>query len=328
MADSGAPLRRSDRLASVGGDNAGNDKEQQHEVPAADEGADAGNAPAQNEANQAVAAADVAAAALADAPENVQMQAAMSNAAAVHSGATASRAPVGSDWNVDSLTAAFANARVHKVPECFKLPTFKGSYEESKHVPSFIKRVDAYFTYHKIGDSTSQLAALYSCFPIGTPAALWFEDTVTSMYSFEDFQVQFRERFHLQTADRAQYITKLESFHQRSTDNVISYYTGLTEIFNILSQLGVTFLPLQMKHKFISGLRPHLRAVVLTQESISELTLQKALTIAMNYECNMPPVRAAPALQASGVGDNANQADAAVQCGYCKRTGHVTNVLE
>ena len=211
---------------------------------------------------------------------------------------------------------------MHKPPDCLKLSTFQGTYEESATVPSFLRRTAAYMTYHKLTEPATQLAALYSCFPMGTASALWFEKAVSTMTNFADFRAQFVERFHLEIADRTKYLGKLETFHQRSGDSVISYYSGLTEMYDNLAQLDMIFHPDQVKMKFIAGLRPDLRAVVLTQESIYPLSQQTALTIAMNHERNLPRVaRPIPTLNALGV-DDEGDADGP-PCGYCKQTGHV-----
>ena len=82
------------------------------------------------------------------------------------------------------------------------------------------------------------------------------------MSDFDDFQVKFAERFHLEVADRTKYVGQLEQFHQRSADRVITYYSQLIEIYDNLEQLDMVFHPDQIKLKFITGLRPELRAAV------------------------------------------------------------------
>ena len=284
-----------------------------------------------------------------DAHGNAADSAAMATSAALDAGASADRAaasatqaagaisrmsPEGSAWNVASLTEALANTRVHKPPDCLKLPTFKGTYAESPFVPSFLRRATAYMSYHNLIESQTQLAALYSCFPMGTASALWFEKAVPAMSNFEDFRVQFAERFHLNVADRTKYLSKLNKFAQRPQDSVISYYSSLTELYDNLGQVGLTFHPDEIKMKFIDNLRPELCATVMTQESISPLALEKALTIAMNHE-RLLPKRAAPttngnarpALNAAGTGNGGNQnaggKKKAFACNFCKQPGHI-----
>ena len=228
-----------------------------------------------------------------------------------------------------TLSAALANAHVAQAAGLSEAWAHsKACMRNRRRCRRSFVVLSAYFVYHKLTETATQLAALYACFPFGSAAALWFENSVNSMANIDDFEAQFRTRFHLHIADRTKYLHKLESFHQRSNDSVISFYSLMTETYDNLQQLDMTFHEDQIKMKFITGLRPELRAVVLTQESIEPLTIQKALTIAMNHERNLPRGAAprAPGLAAAGgpavQGPPNPSVPANSKCNYCKQHGH------
>ena len=85
----------------------------------------------------------------------------------------------------------------------------------------------------------------------GTASALWFEKAHPAMNSFEDFRVQFAERFHLNVADRTKYLRRLNKIAQDSPqDSMISNYSSVTELYDNLGQVGLTFHPDEIR-KFI-----------------------------------------------------------------------------
>ena len=223
-------------------------------------------------------------------------------------------------------SAGFVGLQALKRPNIVKVPTFKGDQGDSVKVVPFLRRLDAFLTFHGIVDNFEvQRLVLYQAFPEDSNAAQWFEGKEATMHSMTDFVTAFRARFALNTADRGRILSQYEQHKQASNVAVSDYYHSLRQIVDNLRMVNVTFIPEQILTKFIMGLRPELRAIVLTQQAVQQdIDIEKALTIAMTHELNIKThaltIDESPELRAAHVDSTSR-----LRCGYCKKQGHSFN---
>lgn len=236
-----------------------------------------------------------------------------------------------------SVAAAFAAQAQNQPPrvlkEAFKLPTFHGNQQDSRHVTTFLARVDAYFSSQNVTDDSVKLASLFGCFPYSSPAGIWYTVERSKYATFQAFVDAFKVRFALNRADAFTLKQRLRTFRQRESDSVPAFYSSLQTLFVQLGSLGETVSDSDQIHCFVAGLLPQLREVVSTKHvADASLTLSQLVTIAVQHEALLPRRRKqddGPALRAANVDKERKYAiKKRNYCHFCKTAGHVWDDCE
>lgn len=148
--------------------------------------------------------------------------------------------------------------------DAFSIPKFRGEPSELPHTASILNRFSLYFNclpWYNAGPMSWQrrsAALALSAFPPGSAAAVWFEQLLPNLHSYEQFVTEFRDRFVSSGVDLLTLQEKWQNAKQRGSDSVSSYYTFLLRLQAQINALGGDVTSDQLFLRMLYGLQPAL----------------------------------------------------------------------
>jgi hypothetical protein len=173
---------------------------------------------------------------------------------------------------------------MHK--ELFPIDKFEGKVKDAAKVDQFVARLHDWIEMHHLTRDHDKILLGYRVFPIGSPAATWFQQQkLEDFESFETFIAAFRARFGMTAASKDLLLVRLKNFRQRREDDVAMYFANLSTLYDQLHQLKETFTASQKITQFVTGLRGDIQTFLAGQRvATPNLTLDQLVHYSIHYE--------------------------------------------
>lgn len=216
--------------------------------------------------------------------------------------------------------------------DAFSIPKFRGEPAELPHTASILNRFSLYFKclpWFNAGPLSWErrsAALALSAFPHGSAAAVWFEQVLPNLHSYEEFVIEFRDRFVSTGVDLLTLQEKWQNAKQRGTDSVSSYYTFLLRLQSQINALGGNVDSNQLFLRMLYGLqptlldriKPHVMIWAPAQQTPNNL---KALAETFSTKPRAPPTQG-PSLNNTTVGSKKPPGKKQKFCFFCKSREH------